>query len=103
MPAHMQGVLLHPVQIYSSLALMGNLVFYRWLLRHKRFHGQVGLTWLFVYPATRFVLEFFRGDIVRGHMFGGLISTSQFVSLLFILVAGTFLIWKYRSAGPLPA
>ena len=41
--------------------------------------GQVAACYLIFYSLGRFVLEFFRGDLVRGSV--GVLSTSQFISL----------------------
>ncbi len=46
-------------------------------------------TYLFAYPTIRFVLEFFRGDLIRGVY---LLSTSQWISLAIILATLTYLI-----------
>jgi phosphatidylglycerol:prolipoprotein diacylglycerol transferase len=84
-------------------------------LRKKLAHVPSGLSSLLfvLYPIHRFLVEFVRGDPVRGHvpedvfLFGGL-STSQAISVP--LVCGAlgifvFLCWKYRGAPdpePLP-
>jgi phosphatidylglycerol---prolipoprotein diacylglyceryl transferase len=49
------------------------------------------------YALSRFVIEAFRGDSVRGVWFGGLLSTSQLVSIL-LLVAAAVLFVKRRAA-----
>lgn len=74
------GVPLHPVQLYESivcLLLFGLLVR---LARRKQFDGEVILAYTALYAAARFVLEFYRGDADRGFVFGGLLSTSQFIA-----------------------
>lgn len=89
------GVPLHPVQLYESVfcfALFGFLV---WLARRKRFAGQVILTYALVYAAGRFVLEYFRGDVDRGFVFGDLFSTSQFIALL--IAAAAVVLWFVRA------
>ena len=91
------GVSLHPTQLYqagANLALFGLL----WLsLRRKRFDGQVFILYLVGYAASRFLIEFFRGDAVRGFVFDGALSTSQFIGLiLFPAAAVLFLILRHR-------
>lgn len=88
---------LHPAQLYqaaANLALFGLL----WLsLSRKRFDGQVFILYLVGYAASRFVIEFFRGDAGRGFVFGGLLSTSQFIGLLlFPAAAVLFLVLRQR-------
>lgn len=51
------------------------------LLRRRRWEGQVAATILLLYSIDRFAIEQFRGDELRGIWFGGL-STSQIVSLV---------------------
>lgn len=48
----------------------------------KWFHGQVLLTYGILYPILRTVNEMMRGDAERGYVIPGLLSTSQFISLL---------------------
>jgi phosphatidylglycerol---prolipoprotein diacylglyceryl transferase len=80
------GTPLHPVQIYESLICLGIFLFLVWLSQRKKFHGEIILAYTILYAAARFVLEYFRGDEDRGFVFGGLLSTSQFIAILSILV-----------------
>jgi phosphatidylglycerol:prolipoprotein diacylglycerol transferase len=76
------GVPLHPVQIYESLACL--LIFFlliRWA-RKKRFDGEIILVYTFLYALARFLLEYLRGDADRGFVFGGVLSTSQFIAVI---------------------
>ncbi|MCG6927107.1 MAG: prolipoprotein diacylglyceryl transferase [Acidobacteria bacterium] len=75
----------HPSQIYESLAAFLIFFFLLWLAPRKRFHGQVALAYVALYSATRFCLEFLRGDPDRGTWFRGTLSTSQIISLVLIL------------------
>ena len=59
-------------------------------MRTKRMGLSSGLYFV-LYAITRFTLEFFRGDLVRG-VYGG-ISTSQFISIG-IFIVGSILIWR---------
>jgi phosphatidylglycerol:prolipoprotein diacylglycerol transferase len=76
------GVPLHPVQLYESLVCLVLFAVLVRLSRHKRFDGEVILAYTLLYAIARFVLEFFRGDADRGFIFGGLLSTSQFIALI---------------------
>lgn len=53
-----------------------------WLLRRRRWEGQVAAQVLVLYAIGRFTIEEFRGDDIRGLWFGGALSTSQLVSLV---------------------
>ncbi|HEX2520761.1 MAG TPA: prolipoprotein diacylglyceryl transferase family protein, partial [Terriglobia bacterium] len=59
---------------------------WEWIKR-KQFDGQVFVLYIALYSSTRFVIEFFRGDVERGFVMGGLLSTSQSISLALILAA----------------
>lgn len=76
---HAASLPVHPTQLYESGAELAMF----WLLlvmrRHKRFHGQLFLTWLAAYPIIRSIIELFRGDTERGVY--GLLSTSQYISI----------------------
>lgn len=82
-------VALIPTQIYSSMLDFAHFFVLLYISRHKKKDGQVAACYLIFYSIGRFVLEFFRGDLIRGSV-GGL-STSQFISL-FILAAGLAII-----------
>ena len=68
----------HPTQLYEAGAeflLFALLVAVR---GRKRFHGQLFLLWLAIYPIMRTVIEMFRGDKERGVW---VLSTSQYISV----------------------
>ena len=75
---------LHPTQLYESLATFLLFLYLMWRLSRKHFTGQIILEYLILYSVFRFVIEFFRDD-ERGFLFGGLLSTSQFIGILTIL------------------
>ncbi len=84
---------LHPTQIYESLATAVIFALLLWLSRRKLFDGQVVLAYVVLYSVARFSIEFFRGDSARGFVFGGLLSTSQFIAMALVLAAGA--LWPY--------
>ena len=45
------------------------------------------LSYVLLYSVARFVIEFFRGDAARGSLFGGALSTSQFIAILLLVGA----------------
>ncbi|WP_276911627.1 prolipoprotein diacylglyceryl transferase [Dubosiella newyorkensis] len=85
------GIPLFPTQLISSA--FDFLLFFVliWLVKEKKntFHGEVGLWYLFAYSIGRFIIEYFRGDLVRGEI--GSFSTSQIISLL--LFASALILW----------
>jgi phosphatidylglycerol:prolipoprotein diacylglycerol transferase len=88
------GEVLWATQVWMSLnafllALIGYLV-----LRKRRYYGQVTCVVVLLYAITRFGIEEFRGDSLRGLWIGGL-STSQLVSVPAALIA-IGLLWRDR-------
>jgi phosphatidylglycerol:prolipoprotein diacylglycerol transferase len=93
---------LHPTQLYESGATFLIFLALLAIARRKRFDGQVALSYVLLYSVARFVIEFFRGDVARGSVFGGALSTSQFLAVL--LVLGAAALWpKASRAGRSPA
>lgn len=89
---------LHPTQLYEAtliFSLMGVLL----LLRNKKqFDGQLFLIYLIAYATGRGVLELFRGDLARGFVIDGILSNSQFISLLIISVSLYFYVKLKRKS-----
>jgi phosphatidylglycerol---prolipoprotein diacylglyceryl transferase len=99
------GVPLHPVQLYESIFCAGLFLFLVWLARRKRTDGDVILAYTLIYAAGRFWLETFRGDADRGFVFGGLLSTSQFIAIVMFISSIALFTYRYtwsRRAGRLP-
>ena len=98
------GVPLHPTQLYESGADLVILVLLLLTERRGRpFAGRTFWLYMLLYGASRFVVEFYRGD-PRGVVFG-VLSTSQFIALLIVPVAIFMLYWLGRpaqSAGATP-
>jgi phosphatidylglycerol:prolipoprotein diacylglycerol transferase len=96
------GVPLHPVQLYESavcLVLFGLLV---WLGRRRHRDGDLIAVYTLLYAIARFVLEFFRGDADRGFVFGGRLSTSQFIAIPLAAVAILILLTRSRRPADSP-
>ena len=88
------GVPLHPVQLYESVVCAVLFVALVRLIRRKHFDGEVILAYTLAYAIARFVIEFFRGDADRGFLFGGSLSTSQFIAA--ILGPAAIVLWRLR-------
>jgi phosphatidylglycerol:prolipoprotein diacylglycerol transferase len=97
------GVRLHPVQLYESLVCLLLFVLLVRLSRRKRFDGEVILAYTTLYAIARFVLEFFRGDADRGFVFGGMLSTSQFIAAILGPVAILLASVRRRRQASVPA
>lgn len=92
-----RGIPLHPVQLYEFSALMVLYSGLMWLHPRRRFDGQVGLTYLLAYPVIRSLVEEFRGDSIRGFVIDGVLSTSQFISVLVFVAAAVALLFRLRT------
>jgi phosphatidylglycerol:prolipoprotein diacylglycerol transferase len=89
---------LHPTQIYESVATFLLFLYLTWRLSRKHFTGQIVLEYLAIYASVRFVIEFFRDD-ERGFVLNGLLSTSQLISILTILVSIALFFYLRRRPG----
>ena len=81
------GVPLHPTQIYLSVNSFLIFLFLQWVYRRKAFDGEVFWLYILLYSITRGIIEVWRGDLVRGFVIPGVLSTSQFIGLLTALLA----------------
>jgi phosphatidylglycerol:prolipoprotein diacylglycerol transferase len=89
------GVPLFPTQLMES---GGDLLIFLTLLllrRSKKFEGQLFWTYVLFYAVLRFIIEFFRGDAIRGLYFGGAISTSQLIAIGLFGLSGVMM-WRLR-------
>ena len=89
------GIPLHPTQIYEFLIELGNFFLLWWLLKHKKFEGQVIGAYLFIYGMARFFLEFLRDDPERGSVFGGAMTGVQLISICLVVAGG--ILWLRRA------
>jgi phosphatidylglycerol:prolipoprotein diacylglycerol transferase len=97
---HLLGIPLHPTQSYDAAGELIVFLALIFLRKHKRFHGQLFIAYLFMYPILRSIVEMFRGDYERGmllqiDLFGSsqpdILSTSQLISLL-LAIGAAFLL-----------
>ncbi|HVP43545.1 MAG TPA: prolipoprotein diacylglyceryl transferase family protein, partial [Terriglobales bacterium] len=57
--------------------------------------GQVMGAYLFLYGVERYFLEFLRGDPGRGSVLGGMMSGTQLISIVLVIVGGV--LWMVRA------
>lgn len=93
LPAH-QGYF--PVQLLEAvLNILVSIVLIIYTKKERKKYGVLSL-YLLTYAAMRFLLEFLRGDSVRGIYFR--LSTSQWISLsIFLVLSLSFLVSHLRS------
>ena len=92
LPGHLQR--LHPTQVYSSVFLFLTFIALKRMYHRKRFDGEVFFSYLLIFSAGRFFIDFLRGDL-RIVYFG--LRTSQFISLAIFMIA--FLCLRFRRAN----
>lgn len=86
-----KGVPRHPVQLYEAIGLALLFIVLREFLKKGK-NEWVLIQYFVGYSAIRFVLEFFRGDAIRGEFFT--LSTSQWISLSLITMTLVVLLGK---------
>lgn len=89
------GVPLLPTQLISSALDFLHFIVLIFLSKRVKASGQIAGAYLVFYSVGRFILEFFRGDLVRGSV--GILSTSQFISIfIFLFGLGMILVRGYQ-------
>jgi phosphatidylglycerol---prolipoprotein diacylglyceryl transferase len=93
---------LEPTQLFESAVELANFFFLMWLLKRRKFDGQVIGAFMFIYGIARFFLEDLRDDPGRGSVFGGVMTGTQLIAIGLVLCGG--LIWWLRpGAKAVPA
>ena len=94
---------LEPTQLFEFAIEMANFFILMWMLKHKKFDGQVFAAYLILYGVARYFLEYLRDDPGRGSVFGGIMSGTQLISICLVIAGGV--IWWLRSgvAAAIPA
>lgn len=80
-----------PTQLLSSAGDFLIFAFLMHNLKKGKHPEDTGAWYLILYSVGRFLIEFLRGDLIRGGI--GPFSTSQFISL-FVVVLGAYMIWN---------
>lgn len=98
------GMAVHPTQLYEAAAalIMFGILLY-WRNRRQKISGEIITLQIGLYAVARFIIEFYRGDTVRGFFWK--LSTSQWVSvgMLTIALIGAFLLhFARRRAAQTP-
>ncbi len=92
-PLHVQ---LHPFPIYASIFNFSLYLVLATLFKRRLAPGRVFATYLVLYGIGRFLLEGTRGDIARGFILNGVLSTSQAISLGMIVIGIGLHLWVSR-------
>lgn len=77
------GIRRFPVQLIEAFYNLVLFIFLYYLDKKGKISQSILMLYLYLYAATRFFLEFLRGDFYRGYI--GIFSTSQIISIITIL------------------
>lgn len=89
---------LEPTQLFESAVELANFFILAWMLKRKKFDGQVFGAYLILYGVARYFLEFLRDDPGRGSVFGGFMTGTQLISICLVIMGGVM--WWLRSGAP---
>ena len=92
------GIPVHPFPVYAMLFNFALYLFLAGLYRRRPPVGRVFAAYLLLYGTGRFLLEFTRGDAQRGFVLGGLLSTSQAISIGLVAAGAVLLLRTFRAA-----
>jgi phosphatidylglycerol:prolipoprotein diacylglycerol transferase len=91
---------LHPTQLYEAGAeALILIILLATESRGRRFAGRTFWLYMLLYAVSRFIVEIFRGD-PRGNV--GILSTSQFISVLLVPLAIGMLVYLSRTRSGAP-
>ncbi len=90
------GIHLIPTQLISSGLNFIHFILLILIAKRSKKEGQVAGFYLIFYSLGRFILEFFRGDLVRGSV--GTLSTSQFISVFIFIIGWVFVLRKTKAS-----
>lgn len=93
------GIPLYATQIWEAGGNFALFLFILWLRKRKKFHGELLAASFIGYPIVRIFVEIFRGDDIRGFLIPNLVSTSQVIGLIMMIIG--FIIWHRARKHPI--
>ncbi len=85
-----------PVQLIEAGCNLAIFLLILFMYKKLKQRGILIYVYMIIYPVVRFILEFYRGDEIRGELFS--LSTSQWISIiLFVFSIIKLIIIKYRN------
>ena len=97
--ADFKNVPLYPTQLFDIGVNFIILLVVISIRKKKQFEGQLFLIYLMLYAVGRSIVENYRGDDARGFLFDGLLSHSQFIAIVIILVCA--FVWSKWRKNPM--
>ncbi|MBN1113929.1 MAG: prolipoprotein diacylglyceryl transferase [Oligoflexia bacterium] len=89
-----KGTPLHPTQVYMMLSALIIFFIVRYIFKNRKFNGETTYWSFILYGTGRSIVEFFRADF-RGDLFTPYLSTSQFISLVLVVISAVMLVKGY--------
>lgn len=86
----------HPVQMYEFLILIAMFVPLWMRRKSKGYEGEITIWFVGLYAVARYILEIYRGDLIRGYLIDQVMTTSQFISIP-LLILSIVLHFKLRA------
>ena len=90
------GVVRFPIQLVEAGFNLILFFILNNMLKNSKAKNRLLCVYLLSYAPIRFILEFYRGDTLRGIWYG--LSTSQWISLLIIIITTIYLIFCKKKA-----
>lgn len=88
------NVPLYPVQLWDAAGILLIATFMLLYRKNKKFNGELFLIYAILYGILRFVTENYRGDESRGYVIDGVLTHSQLIAIIIIIVA--FIVYVNR-------
>jgi phosphatidylglycerol:prolipoprotein diacylglycerol transferase len=85
---------LHPTQLYSAIDGFVIAALTAWYFSRRRRNGEVFAIGLFIYPITRFLIEFIRND--EPGLLGPKLTIAQWISIGMFAIALGYMTWLSR-------
>ncbi len=89
---------LHPTQLYETLNGLMIFAVLLWFRPRRKYYGQSTALLLMIYAVNRYIIELFRGDLLRGSV--GEFSTSQFISFWTFAAGAALMAYAYIAKRP---
>ena len=86
-----------PVPLIEAVGNLCIFLLLLYLFKKGKIIGKLMYVYMLIYPVMRFILEFYRGDKIRGIWYG--LSTSQWISIALLIFAVISVIIKRKKVN----
>ena len=91
------NVPLYPDQLWDAAAILLIFVFMMLYRKSKKFNGEIFLIYAILYGIIRFITENYRGDESRGYIIKGVLTHSQLVAIVVVIVGFVVYVNRMRN------